>query len=132
VSVDERDVHGPVLVFEGRSDLSVYPSIARAEGGTEVYDLHDLTYFLADGTLLVAEADGYQVRLRLSSNTRKPELRERLREYLAHPRVALDASLADDPMVAAQTILLADWERRPFRWFPWLDKRLNGPGPHVL
>lgn len=46
-----------VFCCEGR-DIEVFPSVRAAEDGTEVFDLNSTTYFLEDGTLLSAEADG--------------------------------------------------------------------------
>ncbi len=119
-----------VFVFEG-GDLAVFPSLEKAAGSVEAIDVENDEYdfFGDDGTLLRPEVQGLQVMLHVTDKQRPVELRERLREYLAHPRVALDATLADDPVAAAQVILQAGWGRRPFRWFPWLDKRLNGAGP---
>jgi hypothetical protein len=51
-------------------------------------------------------------------------LQDRLRDFLFAS--GLDPALADNPRAAAQAIVDADWAVRPFRWFPWLDRRLNG------
>ena len=120
-----------VFVFDG-GDLAVFPTVAAAEGGTEVYDIDRFSYFTDDGTVLSAVADKYQVRLTATAERRPDELRDRLRAYLQHPLVGLDPGLAEDPVSAAQAILDREWSTRTFRWFPWLDRRLNGSGPARL
>jgi hypothetical protein len=119
-----------VFAFEG-NDLSVHPSLESAASYVDAIDVnkgvHD--FFAEDGTLLRATTDGYQVTLRPTADHRPDELRQRLVRYLSDPRVGLDAKLADDPLTAAQTISEREWSVRPFRWFPWLDRRLNGDTP---
>ena len=105
-----------VFVFAGL-DLTVFPSLEAAAGCGEAIDIKNGEYdfFADDGTLLQPEVQGQRVTLRVTAEQLAEELRERLRRYLVHPRVTLDASLADDPVVAAHTILRADWARRSFR-----------------
>ena len=67
-----------------------------------------------------------QVTLQETNDRRLADLRDRLRRYLVDPRVGLDPALANNPGAAAQAILDREWERRPLRWFPWLDRRCNG------
>lgn len=115
-----------VFVFEDSVNLDVFPSLAAAESGTEVYDLQTLVYFATDGTVLAATAEGYAVRLAPTSDRRADELRDRLRVYLQHSSVALDPCLADDPVATAQ--MLMDRENnfiapRPFRWARMRKKR---------
>jgi hypothetical protein len=119
-----------VFAFEG-NDLSVHPSLESAASYVEAIDVNKGIhgFFAEDGTRLRAITDGYQVTLRPTADQRPDELRQRLVRYLSDPRVRLDAKLADDPLTAAQTILEREWSVRPFRWFPWLDRRLNGDTP---
>jgi hypothetical protein len=119
-----------VFAFEG-NDLSVHPSLEAAASHVKAIDVNTDVYdfFTEDGTLLRAHAKGQEVALRPTAERRPDELRERLASYLSHPRFGLDANLADDPVAAARTILESAWSVRPFRWFPWPDKRLNGATP---
>lgn len=116
-----------VFVF-AESDLSVHPSLADAADSIEAIDVDngEFTLFGEDGTLVRPEVQQQRVLLHVSDELRLSELRERLRGYLAHPRVALDPSLADgDLLVAAQVLLDEQWGARPFRWFesPWVGWR---------
>lgn len=109
--------------------MSAYTSVASAESHAEVFDLGDLVFFTDDGTVLSAEAEGYAVRLTATDERRPDELRKRLRSYLLDPLVGLDPDLAGDPMVAAQAILDRQWDKRRLKWFPLLDRRVNGIDP---
>lgn len=122
-----------VFVFEG-NDLSVHPSLERAAGSVEAIDVDNAAFdfFTEDGTVLRGTTNDQDVTLHETDESRPDELRERLRRYLSHPRVDLDPGLADDPLAAAQTILDREWERRPFKWFRWLDRRANGPSAPVV
>jgi len=120
-----------VFVFDG-NDASAYPTLEAAASASEVYDLNVLTFFAEDGTVLRAIAEGDQVRLTTTTERRLDELRDRLRTYLQHPAVGLDPALADHPVFAAQALVDSQWRARPFQWFPWLDRRLNGKAPALL
>jgi hypothetical protein len=122
-----------VFVFDGE-DLSVHPSIEAAAAGVEAIDVDNGAYdfFADDGTVLVPSTHGQEVTLRETGERRPEELRARLHRYLSHPGVAIDPGLTDDPVAAAQAIINAEWERRSFKWFPWLDRRANGAAPPVL
>jgi hypothetical protein len=122
-----------VFIFEG-NDLSVLPSVERAAGHVEAIDVDngEFDFFADDGTVLIGTTHDRQVMLRATDDRRPEELRERLRRYLSHPKVAMDPALADDPIAAAQAILDASWSRRPFSWLPWLDRRANGAAPPVV
>ena len=117
-----------VFVFEDR-DVSAYPSVPAAEGDIEVYDINRFAIFADDGMVFAAETDQYKVRLRPTAESRPDELRSRLRSYLSDPGVNLDPSLADSPRALAQVLIDREWAVRPFRWFPWLDRRVNGAEP---
>jgi hypothetical protein len=123
-----------VFIFEG-NDLQVHPSLQRAADAVEPIDVEngEFDFFAEDGTVLVGETppEG-RVVLRPTPERRPDELRERLRRYLSHPGVALDQSLADDPIALAQAVLDREWEQRWFKWFPWLDRRLHGDRRHVV
>ncbi len=120
-----------VFVLEG-SDISAYPSIEAAAAAFEVHDIKDLTYLTDDGTVLQAMAEGYMIRLTPTAERRPDELRNRLRAHLEDSAVGLDPGLADDPVSAAQALIDLHWGARRFRWFPWLDRRLNGTTPAPL
>jgi hypothetical protein len=122
-----------VFVFEG-TDLSVHQSLERAAQWVEAIDVDngEFDFFADDGTVLTAVTHDDQVTLRETEERRPEDLRERLHRYLSDPRVALDPALADDAVAAAQAILDRDWERRPFRSFPWLDRRAHGAAPPVV
>lgn len=118
-----------VFVFEG-TDVSVFPSIADAQAQHEAYDVAELTAYLDDGTrlLLVADWATYGCRIEVTPDRDLPGLRAALGPALAAQ--GLDVRLADAPRDAAQAILGEEWSRRPFQWWPWLDRRVNGPvGP---
>ena len=136
--LDARDRHEDaviraVFIFEG-SDLSVHQSVERAAGYVEALDVDngEFDFFMDDGTVLVGTTHDQQVTLRKTQDRRLDDLRERLRRYLSDPRVGVDASLADNPIAAAQANLEAEWKRRPLKWFPWLDRRANGAAPPVV
>lgn len=122
-----------VFIFEG-SDVSVHTSLAAAAGHVEAIDVNDgvFDFFTDDGTVLAAVTLGQQVTLLETDERRPQELRDRLRQYLSHPRLLLDPTLAQDPVAAAQAILHEEWERRSFRWLSWLDRRANGAAPPVV
>ena len=123
-----------VFVFEGL-DVDVHPSIERAAASVEAIDVDngEFDFYTDDGTVLKAETRDGEVLLRPAGERKREELCERLRLYLVHPRVSLDPSFADDPLVFAQSVFDERWQRRSFQWFPRLDRRLrpNGP-PRVL
>lgn len=119
-----------VFVFEDR-DVTAYPSVPAAEGDIEVYDINRFAIFGDDGTVFAADAHQYKVRLLPTPESRPDELRSRLRSYLSEPAVDLDPSLADSPRALAQVLIDREWAVRPFRWFPWLDRRVNGEPPRV-
>jgi hypothetical protein len=119
-----------IFVWDG-NDVLVYPTLAAAEHGTEVYD-DTLMYLSDDGTVLHAAGKDYGVRLTVTTERRPDELRERLLSFLEDPSVGLDPALADDPLSAGQAIVDREWTARRFTWFPWLDRRLNGPAPVQL
>ena len=120
-----RLMDSPVFVFDG-GDVSVFASMADAAGGTEVYDIDTLRYIDADGTVLHATADGYEVRLTPTAERRPDELRARLEAFLEHPRVGMDPGLAADPQRVAT--LLADRQRTELwpRWPKWLNRIVHG------
>src|SRR5579863_10276272 len=90
-------------VFAFGDDVVAFPSVASAEGGTEVYDLAETLYIDEDGTVLSAQADGYRVHLTPTTETREEHLRERLRFELQ--RRGLDPALAEAPRAAAQVLM---------------------------
>ena len=94
-----------------------------------MFDLKDLVFFTDDGTVLSAEAEGYTVHLSATGDRRPDELRARLLTYLGHPEVGLNPDLANDPAAAARAMVQRQWVKRRFKWFPWLDHRLNGREP---
>lgn len=110
------------------------PSVDYAVGCVEAIDVENGEYdfFTEDGTVLVGDTNDQEVTLRPTDERRPDELHERLRRYLSHSKVGLDPNLADDPLAAAQAILDAEWARRPFQWFPWLDRRANGQSAPVV
>ncbi len=116
-----------VFVFEG-DDLSVYPSVESAASCVEAngVDNGEFDFFAEDGVVLSGVTHNEQVTLQETNDRRLADLRDRLRRYLVDPQVGLDPALADNPVAAAQAILDREWERRPCRWFPWLDRRFNG------
>jgi hypothetical protein len=101
----------PVFAFDG-GDLAVFPDLASAERGTEVYDIQGLDFFSSDGTRLAASAEGYAVTLEVTAQKDPDELRSRLRDFLSAPVVGLDPGLADDPPEAARAIMNRGWPRR--------------------
>lgn len=125
VGCHNRFVDLPVFVFDG-GDVSVFASISDAAGGTEVYDLDTLRYLDADGIVLRATADGYQVRLAPTEERHPEELRARLETFLGNPRVGLDPALAADPRGVAT--LLAGRQRTQLwpRWPKWLNRVVHG------
>jgi hypothetical protein len=120
-----RFVDLPVLVLDG-GDVSVFASIADAAGGAEVYDIDTLRYIDADGIVLHATADGYQVRLAPTAERQAEELRARLEAFLGDPRVGMDPALASDPRRVAA--LLTDRQRTQLwpRWPEWLRRMFHG------
>ena len=104
-------------VFVFSDDLAVFPSLASAEGGTEVFDLSESRYLDEEGTVISAAADGYRVRLTLTTERRSEELRERLHIYLE--RSGLNPGLADDPSAAARVLME---RQRLARWPRWLHR----------
>jgi hypothetical protein len=117
-----------VFIFEG-NDVSAHPSLQAAADHVEPIDVEngEFDFFAEDGTVLVSETPpGGRVVLRPTSDRRPDQLRQRLLGYLTHARVGMDPALADDPLAAAQAIMDAEWAARPFRWFPLLDRRVNG------
>jgi hypothetical protein len=117
-----------IFVFDG-GDLSVYPTIAAAAAGSEIYDVSVLSYFGDDGTVLQATVDGYRVWLTPTTERRPDELRERLRAYLEHHAVGFDPALADDLVSAARALLDVSQETRSLKRFPWLDRRVRRESP---
>jgi len=116
-----------VFVFEG-NDLSVHPSVESAASCVEAIDVDngEFDFFAEAGLVLRGVTHNELVTLQETNDRRLADLRDRLRRYLVDPRVGLDPALANIPVAAAQAILDREWERRPFRWFPWLDRRANG------
>jgi hypothetical protein len=114
-----------VFVIDG-NDVGAYPSVEDAEASIEAYDADALTGYLDDGTRLelTADWDTYRCRMRPTNERDLSTLQDRLRGSLSAS--GLDPALADNPRAAAQAIIDADWAVRSFRWFPWLDRRLNG------
>jgi hypothetical protein len=119
-----------VFVFEGL-DVDVHPSIERAAASVEAIDVDngEFDFFTDDGSVLEAATMDGEVLLRPTGERKLAELSERLRLYLDHPRVSLDPSLADDPLVFAQSVFDKRWQQRSFQWFPWLDRRRRPNGP---
>lgn len=122
-----------VFVFEG-NDLSVHPSVERAAGSVEAIDVDngEFKFFADDGMVLSGTTQDEQITLRETDDRRPADLRDRLHQYLSDPRVGLDPALAENPVAAAQAILDKEWERRPFRWCTWLDRRANGIARHIV
>jgi hypothetical protein len=120
-----------VFIFEG-GDLTVRTSLGGAAGHVEAIDVDngEFDFYAEDGAVIVGTVHDQQVILTQTGHRRIDELQHRLRRYLS--AMAIDPGLADDPVVAAQAILNEEWKRRPFRWFPWLDRRANGPNPPVV
>lgn len=114
-----------VFLVDG-NDVSVHVSVEEAEASIEAYDAQGLTGYLDDGTRLdlTADWDTYRCRMRPTDDRDLVTLQERLRRFLSAS--GLDPELAENPRLAAQAILDAEWAARPLRWFPWLDRRLNG------
>jgi hypothetical protein len=122
-----------VFLFEGDSLQDVFPTVTAAEEGTEIYDIDVHTYLGEDGTVLAASAEGYEVRLPQTGERSLNELRRLLRLHFESDLSGFEPALAEDPLAAAQALLDMEWESRAFRWFPWLDRRLNGADrPRVL
>lgn len=105
-----------VFVFE-ENDVTVFPSVAKAESGVEVHDIEKLVFLDSGGDVLVASADGYRVKLTATEECRSDELRSRLRVFLSHPTVNLDPAMADDPAEVAVVLMkrqkAALWPRWP-------------------
>jgi hypothetical protein len=114
-------VDSPVFVFDG-GDVSVFASMADAAGGTEVYDLDTLRYLDADGTVLHATSDGYEVRLTPTAERRPEELHARLEAFLEHPRVGMDPALAADPRRVATLLAVRQRAELWPRWPNWLHR----------
>lgn len=114
----------PIFLIDG-GDVVAFPSIADAEGGSEIYDIEGYQYFDAEGTVLDATADGYRVRLVPTAERRLDELRGRLDAYLRHPRVGIDPALANDPRRVAALLIGRQREQVWPRWPKWLHRLVH-------
>jgi hypothetical protein len=132
-------IEGRLAVFvfyEDGSGLDAYEYLDAAAVDVEAIDVEnaEYTFCTADGHLVEATVSGRQrqeVRLRPTADYMVPDLRRRLATVL--PVVGIDPALAEAPVLAAQALLDARWERRSWpRWPSWLDRRLNGERPILL
>jgi hypothetical protein len=121
VFVIERDSH----------DISAFPSLDRAAGSVESYDIEKGQYefFADDGTVLdPTVVDRFKVVLKPTSVKDLDGLIEHLRTWIsaAHISVALDET---DPVILAKAISDAHWREKWPRRPKWLRRRLHGDGP---
>ncbi len=111
-----------IYTFEGPTELYVHPSLKAAEGYFEAIDVEndEYVFFGDDGTIIEPSVRDGQVVLAPTPEKRPQELRERLRTYLMQPSLAMDPTLADEPVALA--VLLLERERA-HRESGWLARR---------
>jgi hypothetical protein len=107
-----------IFGFEGPHEVFVLESLT--DGGIEAVDVEndEYVFFGDDGAVIGAAVRDGRVVLTPTGVQRGEELRERLRTYLSRPEVALDPTLADDPVALGEMLRererAAEWPRR---WF---------------
>lgn len=108
-----------VYAFEGPHEAYVFSSLAHAEVYFEAVDVEndEYVFFSADGTSISSSVRDGRVVLTPTTEQHLVELSARLSAYLQHPRVAMKAELADDPLALAD--LLAQREQTPRRRRRW-------------
>jgi hypothetical protein len=108
----DRDM--AVFTFEGPTVLYVHRSVPEAEGYFEPIDVEndEYVFFGADGTPIRPSVRDGRVVLTPTVENRSGELRERLRQYLARPGMAMDGARADDPVALAGFLLERERGRR--------------------
>lgn len=117
-----------IYAFEGAYELYVKDTVADAEGYFEAIDIEndEYVFFADDGTVIAPSVRTGRVVLTPTAQVRAEELRDRLRTYLSHPRVAIDPALADDPVALGKMLLERKRaSQRPHRLLGWLDRRGN-------
>jgi hypothetical protein len=117
-----------IYAFEGPLCVHAKESLAAAEGCFEAIDVENAEYvfFGDDGTVIGPSVQDERVVLTPSSEKRPEELRQRLRTFLVHPRVAMEPALADDPAALADLLIEAERGLRWPRWPAWLRHRRSG------
>ncbi len=118
-----------VLVFDRDGDLSVFPSIAAAEGYLEVIDVRDGEYpaaFLHDGTVLKPAVRDDTVVLQVAAQRDLDALADWLGQYRQRNPSAFSKA---DPLRFANEWLQQEWRARWPRRPAWLSRRLHGAGP---
>ena len=107
-----------VFAFEGPHEVYACESVAAAEAYFEAIDVDndEYVFFGDDGTVIAGSVQDEHVVLTATDEKLPAELRERLRAYLVHPRVAMDPTLADDPAALADLLIERTRARRWPRW----------------
>jgi hypothetical protein len=121
VFVVERDSH----------DVFAFPSLDRAAGSVESYDVEsgEYEFFADDGTVLEPTVvERFKVVLKPTSRRDLERLMEHLRAWIsaAHISIAPDET---DPVVLARAISDTHWRARRPSKPGWLRRRLYGDGP---
>jgi hypothetical protein len=103
-----------IFAFEGPDEVYATQSLDAAGGFFEAIDVENEEYvfFGDDGTVIMSELQGGRVVLIPKGDKRPGELRQRLRTVLAHPRMAMDPVLAEDPAMLADLLIARNQARR--------------------
>ena len=96
-----------IYAFEGPHEVHASESLAAAESYVEAIDVENDEYVFSgdDGTVIRPSVHDDWVVLTPTSEKRPAALRERLRTFLVHPRVAMDPDLANDPPALADVLI---------------------------
>jgi hypothetical protein len=96
-----------VFAFEGPYEVHAAGSLAAAADHVEAIDVanDEYVFFGDDGTVIRPSVRGERVVLTATDEKRPEELRQRLRTFLMHWRVAMDPALADDPAALADLLI---------------------------
>ncbi len=116
-----------IFAFEGPYEVYVCDSVQAAEGQFEAIDVdnNEYVFFGDDGEVIRGRTRDGLVVLAPTSEKRPAELRNRLRTYLVHPGVQLDADLADDPVALGRILLQRQRDRQWPRWPGWLHRLVH-------
>lgn len=114
-----------IYAFEGSYELYVNESLPDAENYFESIDVEndEFGFFADDGTVIDSAVRDGRVVLTLTGEQRPEDLRTRLRTYLAHPLVAMDPALADDPIALGVLLLERERAREHSGWLSRLFAR---------